>query len=186
MERVMVFIDGNNLNNAVYHLFDGFPPRFNIKKLAEKLCGVNRNLIKVFYYTALADRADNPRAYDNHKRFIDALNVLPRIEVVVGYLAKRQIPGVQLDPINPSTYIHVEKETDVNIATDLLTKAFFNAYDTAVLVSADSDYSKAVECVKFLGKVVELAVTKNQKAAKMKYLADSYIEMDREFFLKSC
>ncbi|MCS5694605.1 hypothetical protein NZJ93_00595 [Desulfofundulus thermocisternus] len=44
----------------------------------------------------------------------------------------------------------------------------------------------AVECVKFLGKVVELAVTKNQKAAKMKYLADSYVEMDREFFLESC
>ncbi|MBE3584989.1 NYN domain-containing protein [Desulfofundulus thermocisternus] len=60
---------------------------------------------------------------------------------MVGYLAKRQIPGVQLDPANPSTYIYVEKETDVNIATDL-TKAFFNAYDTAVLVSADSDYSR--------------------------------------------
>lgn len=75
----MVFIDGNNLNNAVYHLFDGFPPRFNIKRLAEKLCGINRNLVKVFYYTALADRADNPGAYDNHKRFIDALNAFPAL-----------------------------------------------------------------------------------------------------------
>lgn len=180
----MVFIDGNNLNNAVYHLFKGDPPRYNIEKITEKLCGAQRNLIKVYYYTALADRQDNPRAYDNHKRFIDALRRLPRLEVVVGYLAKKEIPGQELDPADPTTYIHVEKETDVNIATDLLTKAYFNAYDTAVLVSADSDYAKVVEYVKFLGKTIELAITKNQKAARMKYLADSFIEMDQEFILK--
>ncbi|MBO8128949.1 MAG: NYN domain-containing protein [Peptococcaceae bacterium] len=182
MERVMVFIDGNNLNNAVYYLFDGNPPRFNIRKLAEKLCGSQRSLIKVFYYTALAERQDNPKAYDNHKRFIDALSAMPRVEVVVGYLAKKQLPGKQLDPSDPSTYIHIEKQTDVNIATDLLTKAFFNAYDTAILISADSDYSTAVKTVKRLGKVVEIAITKNQKAARMKYLADSYVEMSKEFF----
>ncbi len=103
--------------------------------------------------------------------------------MVVGYLAKKEIPGRVIKPGNPSTYIHVEKETDVNIATNLLTKAFFNSYDTAILVSADSDYAKAVECVKFFGKTVELAVTKNQKAAKMKHLADMVIEMDQNFIL---
>jgi len=141
------------------------------------------DLVKIYYYTALADREDNPRAYDNHRKFIDALRFVPRLEVVVGYLAKREIPGKEIKPGNPSTYIHVEKETDVNIATNLLTKAFFNSYDTAILVSADSDYAKAVECVKFFGKTVELAVTKNQKAAKMKHLADMVIEMDQNFVL---
>lgn len=179
----MVFIDGNNLNNAVYHLFRGSPPKYDIKKLAEKLCGDRRSLIKVYYYTALADREDNPRAYDNHRKFIDALRFVPRLEVTVGYLAKREIPGKELKLEDPSTYIHVEKETDVNIATDLLTKAFFNSYDTAILVSADSDYARAVESVKFFGKAVELAVTKNQKAAKMKQLADVVIEMDQDFIL---
>ncbi|MCL6479950.1 MAG: NYN domain-containing protein [Peptococcaceae bacterium] len=185
MERVMVFIDGNNLNNAVYHLFKGSPPRYDIGKLAEKLCGASRNLVKVYYYTALADREDNTRAYDGHRKFIDALRYAPRLEVVVGYLAKREIPGKEIKPGDPSTYIHIEKETDVNIATDLLIKAFFNSYDTAVLISADSDYARAVECVKFFGKTVELAVTKNQKAAKMKQLADVVIEMDQDFVL-SC
>lgn len=51
------------------------------------------------------------------------------------------------------------------------------------LNSADSDYARAVECVKFFGKTVELAVTKNQKAAKMKQLADVVIEMDQDFVL---
>lgn len=43
---------------------------------------------------------------------------------------------------------HEEKETDVNLALYLVTEAFKNSYDRALLVTGDSDICPAVRMVK--------------------------------------
>ena len=40
--------------------------------------------------------------------------------------------------------------TDVNIAVEMLADAFHNEYDTAILISADSDLSAPIKKVKSL------------------------------------
>jgi uncharacterized LabA/DUF88 family protein len=40
-----------------------------------------------------------------------------------------------------------EKMTDVNIAVEMLTDAFQNKFDTAILISADSDLSAPVKSI---------------------------------------
>ena len=48
-----------------------------------------------------------------------------------------------------------EKGVDVHIAVDLLTGAYDNHYDTAVLVSSDTDLIPAVHGVRKKGKKIE-------------------------------
>ncbi len=52
---------------------------------------------------------------------------------------------VYLGHLEPRNGNFVEKGTDVQIATDMLRRAYVNAYDTAILVSGDSDLVPAVE-----------------------------------------
>jgi hypothetical protein len=49
-----------------------------------------------------------------------------------------------------SRHSHIEKETDVNIAVHLLKNAAKNIFDTAFLVSGDSDLMPAVKAFKEL------------------------------------
>jgi uncharacterized LabA/DUF88 family protein len=72
----------------------------------------------------------------------------------------------------------MEKGSDVALVTDLLGLAFRNAYDTAVLVSGDSDYLGAVEEVKRFGKRVEVVAFDSAIAAELKSAADRYISLE--------
>jgi len=51
--------------------------------------------------------------------------------------------------------VYHEKGVDVQIAVDLLVGAYEDLYDTAVLISSDTDLIPAMEKVKKLGKEVE-------------------------------
>lgn len=51
--------------------------------------------------------------------------------------------------------VYHEKGVDVKIAVDLLVGAYENLYDTAVLISSDTDLIPAIEKIKQLGKVIE-------------------------------
>ena len=48
-----------------------------------------------------------------------------------------------------------EKGVDVQLAVDLLVGAYENSYDTAILLSSDTDLIPAIKKVKELGKAVE-------------------------------
>jgi len=50
----------------------------------------------------------------------------------------------------------IEKKVDINIAIDVISLAYEDAYDTAVLVSGDGDFLPVVKKVKELDKNVEL------------------------------
>jgi uncharacterized LabA/DUF88 family protein len=49
----------------------------------------------------------------------------------------------------------VEKGCDVSIAVDMMSMAYKNLYDVAILVSSDGDLVSACQCVKDLGKHIE-------------------------------
>lgn len=56
------------------------------------------------------------------------------------------------DPVNK-----VQKEVDVALGVDMVTKAVQDSFDVMVLVSGDRDLVPAVEAVKSMGKTVEIA-----------------------------
>lgn len=51
--------------------------------------------------------------------------------------------------------VYHEKGVDVKMAVDLVVGAYENSYDTAILISSDTDLVPAIEKVRALGKSVE-------------------------------
>ena len=71
----------------------------------------------------------------------------------------------------------MEKATDINLAVDMLSSASKKNCDTVILISADGDFTKAVEAIKDMGVNVEVACFTghsskylNEKADKIHWL----------------
>lgn len=130
----MAYIDGFNLYfglkekkwNQFYWL--------NLLKLSELLLKENQQLIKVKYFTSKV--RNNPEKEKRQRTYIEALETLDNFEIFYGkyqdnfFECKRC--GIKYSTPN-------EKMTDVNIAVEMLSDAYANAYDAALLISGDSD-----------------------------------------------
>lgn len=85
---------------------------------------------------------------------------------------------------NKTFYVN-EKGTDVNIAAHLITKAFLGGYDTAIVVSGDTDYIPVYDILNTIGKTLIVAGVNGQNLMKFKDRTDRQIIMDNDFF-KRC
>ena len=166
-ERVAIFIDGSNLYRALHGTFG--KASINFGKLSIVLVG-DRKLVRTYYYGA-AYAGNHPKAREQ-QAFFDKLRMIPYLEVRLGKLRPK---GREL----------VQKGVDVNLAVNMIDFAFRDTYDTAILVSGDSDFRPAVEMVKNLGKHVELAVVKGQPHFQLASSCDKTTILD-ETLLDPC
>ncbi len=162
-ERVMVFIDGSNFYRCLKSQFGMVNVDF--LKLASLLCS-NRKLIRIYYYNAVVRQEDGEERYKEQQRFFERLRDVPYLELRLGRLEKR---GNTV----------VEKGIDVAIATDMLRRAYSNAYDTAILVSGDADLVPAVEGAKDLGKHVENAFVYIGHSRHLRQTCDRFTLLDK-------
>lgn len=112
---------------------------------------------------------------------MDRLNTVPYIETDIGKLTRVPInPSIPVDRNNPATYKHIEKNTDVKIASDMLS----STADIIVLLSADSDFESVVERLKESSKQVVLVIPIGAKSSQMQHLVgrDNIIYLDKSFF----
>ena len=72
----------------------------------------------------------------------------------------------------------IEKGIDIALATDLISLAWEGAFNTAVIVSGDSDFLDAVRRVKQKGRKVEIASFRNSLAADMRTVGDRTVILD--------
>lgn len=165
-ERVIIFIDGSNLFHGLRHL--------NIKidyaKLVEFL-KESRRLIRAYFYSAVPQEKDLKKgspeweSFQRQKRFLDELS---NMGIKVKLAKLRKLPSGE----------YVEKEVDIMLATDMLSLAYQNAYDTAILVSGDSDFIYTVEEVQRIGKRVENASFKKTSSYNLRKACDRFILLD--------
>jgi hypothetical protein len=134
MEKIITYIDGFNLYFGLkskkwkrYYWLD-------LQKLSENLLKPNQILSKTKYFTARI--SSPPGKVKRQGTFIEALMTLKNLEIFYGKYQSNTHECSRCKAIFPTPN---EKMTDVNIATELLSDAFQNLYDTALLVSADSD-----------------------------------------------
>ncbi|MCZ6653815.1 MAG: NYN domain-containing protein [Planctomycetota bacterium] len=82
---------------------------------------------------------------------------------------------------------HEEKMTDVNRATEMLTGAFENRFDTAVLVSADSDLVVPIEAVRrlFPAKRLVVALLPARAYVELRKVASAWLTIGRRTIRKS-
>ena len=77
--------------------------------------------------------------------------------------------------------------TDVNIAVQLLCDAHDNAFDTAIIVSGDSDLSGPIANViqRFPNKRVVVAFPPNRVSKELRSVATAYFAIGRDIFRDS-
>ncbi|MHA1916410.1 MAG: NYN domain-containing protein, partial [Promethearchaeota archaeon] len=133
MTRVIVFIDNSNI-------FKGFR-KYDIKVDYEKMKNVivrGRELQSIFLYEGVVYPM-NPEKKKWYKELSNRSGY-----VIMASFNKIASNGV------------VEKKVDIRIAIDMVSLAYENAYDTAVLVSGDGDFLPVVKKVKKLDKIIEV------------------------------
>jgi uncharacterized LabA/DUF88 family protein len=77
------------------------------------------------------------------------------------------------------------KAVDIALTTDLLSHAFLDNYDVAVLVTGDGDYIRAVEAVKNQGKIVYVVFFQGTNDAglnpELRLTADTFFDLGPAF-----
>jgi uncharacterized LabA/DUF88 family protein len=164
VDRVMIFIDGSNL----FHSFKEFRPgaKYSVKKLIDKLVK-GRRLIRAYYFGS-----EKIPPSQGQTKFYDAIRY-EGIDVTTRPIKTRthktKCPECEHE-WNTTTY--VEKGVDVMLVTRMLSFAFKNVYDVAILVSGDEDYVSAVEEIRNLGKRVEIASFMKSISPNLRKIAD--------------
>lgn len=78
----------------------------------------------------------------------------------------------------------VEKGIDVKLATDMLTNAFYDKYDTAIIVTNDADFVPVIKAVQELGKTVHNASFPKSKSYHLNKVCDKTITITKKEFKK--
>jgi len=137
-ERVMIFIDHNNILR-VFKKMDSF--RFDYLKLRE-IISHQRNIISTTTYMGIEPSrtgqiASGKKAFFEFLRRKDIDVITARVKILPDGTRR-------------------EKEIDVKLATDMLSSAFEDRYDTCILVSGDGDFKLVLKKIISLEKKVEV------------------------------
>ncbi len=136
--RFFIFIDGSNFYHSLINSFK--TASVDIEKFCKDITQTGE-LIEIKYYTSPVLRSNNPNAYSSQQKFLSKIKEIKNLTLFLGRLEK-----------HGNTF--VEKGVDVKIATDLISNAFHNNYDIAILVSNDSDFVPAIQEAQKFGKQV--------------------------------
>ena len=182
MERVIAYVDGFNL---YYGLRTKGWKRFywlNIQALVSHLLKPNQTLVTTKYFTAIVRRPDDKRR--RQAAFLEALQTLNDFEFYYGhYLADI----VTCRNCGHTYETHHEKMTDVNISVELMTDSFQDRFDTALLVSADSDLVGPIKAVRnfFATKRVVVAFPPERVSKALMHVAHGHLHIGRDVFARS-
>jgi uncharacterized LabA/DUF88 family protein len=137
MTRVLAYVDGFNLYHGLRAAGLKRLYWLDVAALAARLCKPDQALVHTRYFTArIRDNGSNAADVRRQVAYLDALSTREDLTIVEGhYLAK----PAQCRACGAGWTQHEEKMTDVNIAVALLTDAFDDRFDTALVMSADSD-----------------------------------------------
>ncbi len=162
----MIFVDGSNLYHSLKYYFKRTD--IDIGKFCYRLLG-RRELVRIYYYNALVGQKEEPERYKDQQKFLANLEALPYFELKMGRLVYSNWPGTP----------PYEKGVDIMLATDMLTHAYNDNYDTAMLVAGDSDYVYALQAVKNAGKHVEVTLFgRENTSVPLRKVADRVIAID--------
>lgn len=145
MRRVISYIDGFNLYFGLkqkgwrkYYWLD-------LAALSRSLLKDDQTLAACRYFTTRIRNSGSGQDAGRQTLWLDALAARTDIDTFYGhYLAKEQTCRT----CGATWQRHEEKMTDVNIASHLLVDAFQDRFDTALVVSGDSDLTTPIRMVR--------------------------------------
>lgn len=141
--RTAAFVDGFNLYHAIHDLRRPHLKWVDLRALVEAFAPAPAHVLtKVVYCSAFATW--RPDAYKRHREFVKALEA----RGVTTIMGKFKEKARECWKCGSHWKDHEEKETDVNLALQLLDAAHQDVFDRAILISGDSDLVPAVRMVR--------------------------------------
>ncbi len=175
MTRVITYIDGFNLYFGLrskgwrkYYWLD-------LHALSHSLLKPGQQLAATHYFTTRI-RANGQNLDDMRRQasYLEALSTLPNVSVQLGhYLEKPR----RCRACGAGWMDYEEKMTDVNIAVQMMADAFDDRFDTALVLSADSDLTTPVRQVlaRFPAKRVVIAEPPGRHSTSLCSAASGYL-----------
>lgn len=170
--RLVFYIDGFNLYFGLKE--KGWRRYYwlNLREMCSRLTRPDQQLSLIRYFTSRINQSD-PAKRRRQNTYLEALETLYQLEIHYGaYLGTTQ----SCLKCGHTFVKHSEKKSDVNLAVKLLTDAMDDVYDIAVLISADSDLTPAVEALKkhFPGKETLLFFPPARSSLSLKGVCQRY------------
>jgi uncharacterized LabA/DUF88 family protein len=181
-QRVIAYIDGFNL---YFGLKAARWKRFywlNLQAMAKNLLKQDQELVFTKYFTSrMSYPADKQQ---RQSTFIEALETLNDLKIFYGHY---QTNPQYCRKCGNRGMIPSEKMTDVNIAVEMMSDAYQGHFDTALLVSADSDLTAPIVTIKnlFPEKRVIIAFPPMRHSVQLQRLAHGYLQIGRANLAKS-
>lgn len=179
MSRVISYVDG-------FNFYFGLREKGWRKYYWLDFAAVTRSLLKptqqfqhCHYFTAQMRQGPKNRNNSRQTIWLEALDTRSDISCHLGhYLPKKQI----CKNCKTTWTKHEEKMTDVNIATQLLIDAFEDKYDTAIVMSGDSDLSTPIKKVKskFDKKQIIVAFPPARHSEQLKKVAHGHLVIGQD------
>lgn len=178
-ERVAIFVDGENLKHGLKeNIGEADLKRFNYVTFYKKLVAGRRAV----------DRRHYDAVFPNN---ISKAYFLKHLENNAN--ARLRLGTVHMEKVGGGRSIPVQKGVDVMLAADMLVLAMIDFYDTAIIVSNDSDFIPLILYVKeVMGKEVEGGLIRRlNKKGELKYTCYGMMEITtprllNERFLREC
>lgn len=148
--KTTIYVDGFNLYYGC--LRKTHFKWLDLKALFSNLLDSSHQITKIKYYTAnISSRNGNNISQQRQKYYLQALTqYIPEIEIFYGHYLTHEVQAKVVNP--PPEFIKIykteEKGSDVNLALHVLNDAWLNNYDSAVIVSNDSDLAESLKLVK--------------------------------------
>ena len=182
MERVIAYVDGFNLYFGLKS--SGWRRYYwlNLQELARNLLKSSQRLVYTKYFTA---RVSQPP--DKQKRQTIYIEALQTLHDFVIFYGKYQLNPRECRHCGFRDKVPNEKMTDVNIAVELMTDAFQDRFDTALLISADSDLTPPAAAVRrlFPSKRIVIAFPPNRSSLALKTVAHACFMIGRRRIAQS-
>jgi uncharacterized LabA/DUF88 family protein len=171
--RVAAYVDGFNLYFGLKAKHGRRYLWLDLQALAESLLRPGQTLERVTYFTARVRK--DPEGERRQSEYLHALaHHSPLVTVVAGRFQEKHRRCRQCGSI---WTLHEEKETDVNIAVTLVEDAVLDRYDTALLISADSDLRPAIGAIRRLRpeKRIIAAFPPKRESGDLRRAVDGYL-----------
>lgn len=178
MDRVSAYVDGFNLYFGLKALRGRRYLWLDLQALASNLLRPDQSLAQVTYFTARV--RNDPGSVQRQADYLDALIAhSPLVTVVDGRFQEKDR---RCRRCQATWTVYEEKETDVNIAVALVEDAVQDRYDTALLLSADSDLCPAIRSMKRLRptKRIIAAFPPERHSGDLKRAVDGFLHIGHD------
>jgi len=174
LAKLMAFVDGGYLRNNFERKCNSTSINFEVLK-NQFVSNFNANcqgkyegdIFRVYYYDAAVRPSDEK--FKEQEEFFSKIRIINGFDIRLGRLTSTGNQGK--GPLK-------QKGVDVRLAVDMISKAYQNDYDFAILLAGDDDFLDVVEEVKDAGKRVYGMYFRDHISKDLQNSFDARIEID--------